>query len=487
MEYFRGFVRGHMQAHQPEPAERELPSIKAPTLAKLSEDVYRSGGDAAALDGFRRLTPEELTQKGIAPESLHTKSGMHAEVYGDDHGRAVLAYRGTVNPSVSVVTQKFDGGSGIDTDADMYNMLRGGQQGLRFNDVAQSARDWSTNLRQGLGLETAQHNDAVALGKQVNQAFGANNVALTGHSKGGGEAQLVGALFGNPTVTFNSAAPHDDTLRRFGLDPAKVREDAPRHIDSIITKGEAVDRLQGQQVSAAPLLKAMISSSQFGEYGDNGALTDRIKSQDLTFRTPTTLGRRFDLQPEPGMSSISLHLMGKGVLPYASQMDGIEVMGPKKPAMEVGSSSQVQSPPSSYMQDFLSGLYGRFGEASRQLAQPTLSDERHPANGLHRQALGLLHGQGVQGRDAERLAGALTVESQQGGLTRIDAVTLNQSGKVFAVQDPQSEWSRHVYVDPDQAKRTPLSESSIASANLARDPIQVQGEQPSIKHEHNRS
>lgn len=474
-----------MQAHQPEPAERELPSIKAPTLAKLSEDVYRSGGDAAALDGFRRLTPEELTQKGIAPESLHTKSGMHAEVYGDDHGRAVLAYRGTVNPSVSVVTQKFDGGSGIDTDADMYNMLRGGQQGLRFNDVAQSARDWSTNLRQGLGLETAQHSDAVALGKQVNQAFGANNVALTGHSKGGGEAQLVGALFGNPTVTFNSAAPHDDTLRRFGLDPAKVREDAPRHIDSIITKGEAVDRLQGQQVSAAPLLRAMISSSQFGEYGDPGALMDRIKSEDLTFKTPTTLGRRFDLQPEPGMSSISLHLMGKGVLPYANQMDGIEVMGPKKPTMEVGSSSQVQSSPSS-MQGFLSGLYGRFDQASRQLAEPTLSDQRHPANGLHQQALGLVHEQGVQGRDAARLAGALTVESQRQGLERIDAVAFG-SGKVFAVQNPQSEWSKRADVDPDQAKQTPLRESSIASATLASAQSQVQSEQPSIKHERNRS
>ncbi len=487
MEYFRGFITGRTQAHQAEQMEREIPSIKAPTLAKLSEDVYRGGGDVAAIDGFRRLTPEELTQKGIAPESLHTKSGMHAEVYGDDHGRAVLAYRGTVNPSVSVVTQKFDGGTGIDPDMDMYNMLRGGQQGLRFNDVAQSARDWSTNLRQGMGLETAQHSDAVALGKQVNQAFGVDNVALTGHSKGGGEAQLVGALFGNPTVTFNSAAPHDDTLKRFGLDPTRVREDAPRHIDSIITKGEVVDRLQGQQVSAVPFIRASILSSQFGEYSDPGSLMDRMKPEDLTLKTPTTLGKRFDLQPEPGMGSISLHLMGKGVLPYASQMDGIEVMGPKKPAIDVGSPSQVQS--SSFgMHGFLSnfGLYGRFDQASKQLAEPTLSDQRHPANGLHQQALGLVHEQGVQGRDAERLAGALTVESQRQGLERIDAVAFGP-GKVFAVQNPQSEWSKRADVDPDQAKQTPLRESSIASATLASAQSQVQIEQPSIKHEHNRS
>ena len=90
------------------------------------------------------------------------------------------------------------------------------------------------------------------------------------------------------------------------------------------------------------------------------------------------------------------------------------------------------------------------------------------------------------GRDAARLAGALTVASQRQRLKRIDAVAF-VPGKVFAVQNPQSEWSKRADVDPDQARRTPLSESSIASTTLANDQIQVRSEQPSITHEHNHS
>ncbi len=49
---------------------------------------------------------------------------------------------------------------------------------------------------------------------------------MTGHSLGGGLAATAAAATGRAAVTFNAAGVNDATLRRYGLDPARVKAQA---------------------------------------------------------------------------------------------------------------------------------------------------------------------------------------------------------------------------------------------------------------------
>lgn len=107
-----------------------------------------------------------------------------AVIYGDGQGRHVLAYSGT-----------------------------------------DEAKDWLTNFGQGLGFETSQYNQAMALARQAKVAFG-QDMVITGHSLGGGLAAAAAVATDTPAVTFNAAGVHDKTLERVGLDPDAVKREA---------------------------------------------------------------------------------------------------------------------------------------------------------------------------------------------------------------------------------------------------------------------
>lgn len=312
--------------------------VSVSTYARLAQDVYRDQRTSDDIDGFRRVPAEELERRGVPPESLHTSSGMHAGVY-ERQGQVVVSYRGTVNPSMRVEQVPFDGGTGMDPEMDFMSARRGTEPALKVDNLGQSARDWYTNARQALGLETSQHNDVVALSKKVNDAYGAENVSSTGHSKGGGEAQLAAALHGQRTVTFNPAALHDDTLQRYGLDPAHVRENARGHITSVVTRGEVVDRMQGVSISATPMLDAAVRSGVYGDVILPDEMPSRRMGDAMTLRTPVALGQRVELEPNPSLGAVSRHTMAEGVIPYLSQIAHLDA----RPSQGSGSQDQAQS------------------------------------------------------------------------------------------------------------------------------------------------
>ena len=327
MEYFKGMF-GYSQSGDDGARRDQRPAaapVSASTFAHLATDVYGSGAESRDIDGFRRVPPDELAKRGISPESLHTSSGMHAAVY-EREGQVVVSYRGTVNPSASIKNNPYDGPGGVDPEADLINAGRGTEPSLQVRDVGQSARDWMTNLRQAMGMETSQHTDAVTLAKKVNDAYGTENVMYTGHSKGGGEAQLVGALFGRPTMVFNSAAPHEETFRRFGMSPEALHAKPLDYIVGVRTRGEVVGKLEGQSFSVAPLLDATVRSRVYGESMSSEDLpSSRIGRDQLTLRTPVSLGRNVDIEPDPKLGSVARHLMAVGVLPYLPQLSHVQL------------------------------------------------------------------------------------------------------------------------------------------------------------------
>lgn len=152
-------------------------------LARIADAAYHP--ERTTVDGWTRLNDTQLRAAGIDPASLeNSETGLRAGIYADDQGRYVLAFAGS-------------------------------------NDV----NDWINNVRQGLGWDSEQYDQAVQLARLAETAFG-DDLVITGHSLGGGLATAAALATDTAAVTFNSAGVHDDTLRDLGLDPAAAHRDA---------------------------------------------------------------------------------------------------------------------------------------------------------------------------------------------------------------------------------------------------------------------
>lgn len=466
--FFSTFMRRQFPVFRPQvEAPREREQIPAATFAQMADNVYDRPDRQTEIGGFKLQTPEQLRKSGVDPDALHTSSGMHADVYRDDNGRSIVSFRGTDNPTAKVVEREFSGFNNPDDFLDdFYRSQKGKEYALEVTGVKQSFQDWKTNAMQGLGLETQQHNDAVSLAKQCETAFGKEKLAFTGHSKGGGEAELASVVTGAPAMTFNAAGIHDDTLRRYGFEPERAHSWASKSITSVVTKGEVVnDTLQGREFT-------------FRFPTPDGP-------QSGTIKTPVPLGTRVDIVPDESLGSITRHLMRPGVLPYLDQVKTLGVDVPTQsrdartgPAMYgFGSTPMFQ-------------MHGRFDQTWRQMLQepqlhassplasrlatgvqvgePTLSKPAHPGHAMYEQALAGVQDLGHSGRDAARIAGALTVSAQKAGLQSIDDVSASKDGKhVFATQgDRESPASRHADVTVAEVRNKPLTESSRESMGL---------------------
>ena len=166
-------------------------------LMRMSSAVYE--GKDLDLCGWTALDDTQLQAAGMDPGRLDVPgSQFKAEVFTDGEGNYVLAFRGT-------------------------------QEG---------AADWMTNFAQGTGQYTDEFDRlAPQAAQEFAQAFGERgvdaagnptytNLALTGHSQGGGLATIASAVTGIPAVTFDPSGIHDRTFERLGLDGEQFRGQA---------------------------------------------------------------------------------------------------------------------------------------------------------------------------------------------------------------------------------------------------------------------
>lgn len=175
------------------------------TLSKLATAVY-GGNRPAPPEPWKAVTDDDLRARGIdEPAAWRAKylggdtqtEAQHfkAEIYTDGDGNYVLAYRGT------------DG----------------------------TAADWGNNFKQGTGFSTGDVDKFSGMAQrtalQFAQHFGdggnpPSNLAITGHSQGGGLATVGSIVSGIPAVTFDASGVHPNTWDRLGIDPQKARETA---------------------------------------------------------------------------------------------------------------------------------------------------------------------------------------------------------------------------------------------------------------------
>ncbi|ATS86831.1 MULTISPECIES: Mbeg1-like protein [Xanthomonas] len=160
---------------------------------------------------------------------------------------------------------------------------------LAFAGSESEFRDWLTNLKQGIGLDTAQYRQAVSFAQECKVHFG-NNLTLTGHSLGGGLATLACAATGTPAVVFNPAGVHSRTFKRIGVDPEKFRAAADAGlVRAYVVKGEVLDRVQ----SILPI--------------------------------PEAVGSRIDIPAPAGVGMIGRHKMGATMRGMDLVMSAVEI------------------------------------------------------------------------------------------------------------------------------------------------------------------
>ncbi len=171
------------------------------TLSQLATAVYGTRGDPPP--GWSAVSDQMLAERGIVDPTAWreqflgggtqtTEQEFKAEIYTDGNGNFVLSYRGT----------------------------------------AEGAADWENNFEQGLGFQTDPvdkfSGTAVNTAMEFARVFGdpdgdPTNLALTGHSQGGGLASVGSLASGIPAVTFDASGIHPNTLDRMGFAPDQAR------------------------------------------------------------------------------------------------------------------------------------------------------------------------------------------------------------------------------------------------------------------------
>ena len=184
-------------------------------FADIAHDAYNDTS-TGSIDGWHRLNDQQLTQLGLNPADFNDdKSNFHSYLYTNGDGHYALAFRGT-EPS--------------------------------------SAKDWLTNAGQGLGFNTKQYDEAEQVGREVamDPAVGQDNVAMVGHSKGGGEADAAAIASGTVAVTFNGAGLSNNTIERMGFDPATAKSDLQQTSRNYSVDGDILTWLQTRPLVHPP-------------------------------------------------------------------------------------------------------------------------------------------------------------------------------------------------------------------------------------------
>ena len=151
------------------------------------------------LEGYTPLSEKELKFLGLSSKDLkNTDIGFKSDLYKDQNGNYVLAFRGTYS------------------DPEHPE-----------NDIVHDwSKDWvDDDVAQGLGMGSKQYEKAINLSRNIKNKVGKDKLTITGHSLGGGLATVGGAATGCETYAFNPPGVHPNTYKMYEVknpDTSKV-------------------------------------------------------------------------------------------------------------------------------------------------------------------------------------------------------------------------------------------------------------------------
>ncbi len=367
--------------------------------------------------------------RGTAPKDIDiTLAHLARDVYtSDDRQRGDTAqFRPLTDEQFRQVgidpSLRSNNASGF--DADIYGDGQG-RYVLAFRGT-DAGKDWGTNLGQGLGFETAQYNQAVMLSRQAKVAFG-DELVITGHSLGGGLAAVGAAATDTPAVTFNAAGVKDKTLERIGLDASAVKEEA--------------------------------THGQIRRYAVDNEILTGLQERNIATRylMPDAMGHKIEL-PDPDPQGFWQRV---------------------NPIQSVKHSVQMHS-----MDSVITAQEKFFGYGLR--ADATMTHQDHPFHAQFQrnfdQLQPALQQQGLDMRQSQNVAGALTLAAHREGVNPETVSLSNDGGRAFAVQGQQPETQRYSHVEVNVSMQTPLIESSRQAVELGQTQTPTTPQQNAPQH-----
>lgn len=261
-----GSFSGQVQGTAPDPVNDKLFAMMAngayapdsPEYAQALEEAGWSPLEAHA-DGMS-LVDQQGNRIPIDPGLLSDdRSGFHAEIYQHEDGHYVVAYRGS-------------------------------EVGTEQSQIM----DWVNNGQQGLGMDSDQYSAAMELAQRAEHVFGDGNVALTGHSLGGGLASAASLHTGAAAVTFNASGLSNQTLESLHFNPNQARA-------SMAEDGQ----VRRYAVNGDPLTLAQ----------------EDIPMLPLVGSPPEAIGHALRINAPPGTGFGGLHGGGGGNASYVEAFD----------------------------------------------------------------------------------------------------------------------------------------------------------------------
>jgi hypothetical protein len=272
---------GPNAAAQKAAANRFERNIDAMEKAKLSDHIYKPSMPPPTGWSNVSTDPAALAKLGLKPSMLETKdSEFRAQVYTPDpavfgpNAKPVVVFKGTTPTSLE---------------------------------------DWKNNLQQGGNFGSTYYDNAVKIGKAVDNR-GAS-VEFAGHSLGGGMASAASRANGGDATTFNSAGLNPATVAKYGGTPT------PSAIDAYRVDGEILTRLQEFKPSQyeSPEWSDLWKPGQaIGKTVRNtGRLAADAADAAIAKLAPNAVGTKHDLPSLKGGSAVTRHGMDQVI-------DGIE-------------------------------------------------------------------------------------------------------------------------------------------------------------------
>jgi hypothetical protein len=242
--------------------ESVLPAIASEVVYEKDDKEEIVQTKEFAKIGFDKIINDtELEKYGLSSGMLEDKkSGLRARLYiNKTTGQIILAFAGT-NPLDSA--------------------------------------DAKADTEQALGLETRQYEQVRNISRKLQEAINNGNInkdrlIITGHSLGGGEASLVGAMIGAKTYVFNAAGLHPNTLLR-----AKVNLDQDfSNIVNFRTAGDLITYLQEksekQEIDYFLKLKNVVNENPVIK-NITGALINNCYAKDLSPKAIEIINKHMD-------------------------------------------------------------------------------------------------------------------------------------------------------------------------------------------------
>ena len=191
--------------------------------AQRAELVERFGSEEA-FDDYVNAYKAALTAEDVYLNYSSTSSEEMAKVILMKEALGAFGIERVVNPSINQAV--FSGPSGFygalyhDRTAESYSVIFRGTEGTQVNDLL-------TNLANGVGLPTAQYQQAIKLAQAVQEhpIYG-QNLSVGGHSLGGGLATIAAAATGLNLTTFNAAGVSQSAAESLSVNLNNIGENS---------------------------------------------------------------------------------------------------------------------------------------------------------------------------------------------------------------------------------------------------------------------